>query len=135
LSYLFFALRSMDQVHNDFKSWRSVVALSEGVTVDMGVNWRQVENYCSPQVLLVMALDPKRSEFVDHPQWAVLMDTHQVIPLSHEIILSVTESDEASAEVDVLSALNSLTTYVEAISGGKKENAMRQLQILKRILR
>lgn len=133
--YLLFAVNCLDEAHQDFKGWRDAVAWSEGVTTEARIDWRYVQNFCAPQVLLVMAHDRSGREFTDHPVYAVLMDTRQVLFLSSEVILSVKEDGTEESGTDVLGALNSLNTYVEAMTGGKKENAMRQLQILKRILR
>jgi hypothetical protein len=131
--YALFALKCANNAYQDFKNWRNAVALSEGVSVDAKIDWRLVANHCAPQVLFLMVKD-NHGEIMEHPAWAILTESHQVIPLTTEVILSA-EEEPAKTGVDALSALNSLHAYVEAMTGGKKENAVKQLQILRRILR
>jgi len=133
--YLLSALAQMDKMYQDFKSWRNTAAFSSGVSVNARIDWRSVAIHCAPQVLVVLTHDKTGNEFEDFPLYAVLPETRQYIRLDGPVVLTIEKSDDAEAEVDVQGALNSLFTYVETIDGGKKENAMRQLQVLKRILR
>jgi hypothetical protein len=135
MRYLLNSIQCMDGMYQDFKRWRKDVAFGSGVTVDAKVEWRSVVMHCAPQVLVVLVHDKSGSEFEDFPLYAVLPESHQFIRLDGPIALSIKERDDAKAEVDVQGALKSLQSYVETVDGGKKENALRQLQILKRILR
>jgi len=133
--YLISAVKCMDEMYQDFKAWRTTVALSEGVSVDARIDWRSVAYHCAPQVLVVIAHEKTGNEMEDFPLYAVLPESHQVIQLNGALSVSVKKSDDEKSEVDVQGALNSLRSHVETIDGGKKENAMRQLHILERIMR
>jgi hypothetical protein len=135
MKYLVSVIEVMDAMYKDFKSWQNTVVMTKGVIADARIDWRAVAQFCAPQVLVVLAHDPKGNEFEDHPRYAILPESRQHIPLTGIIHLAIKESDDGQPEVDVLGALNSLSTYVETIDGGKRENAMRQLHILRRILR
>lgn len=135
MRYLVDTVYLMDAMYQDFKTWRDDVAFTQAVTVDAQIDWRAVVHHCAPQVLVVLAHDPGRAEFMDFPLYAVLPESGQVIRLDGVISLSVEADEDGKPELDVRGALNSLTAYVDSIDGGKKENAVRQLQILKRILR
>jgi hypothetical protein len=135
LVYLLTALKLFDQVYQDFKRWRETVAFQHGVTVDARIDWRAVAIYCAPQVLVMMTHDKTGREFEDFPLYAVLPETCQVIRLENVESMSVEVSDEGETEVNVRSALKTLDTYVQSIDGGKKENAVKNLRILERILR
>jgi hypothetical protein len=135
VKYLIDTIYLVDMMYQDFKGWRDTVALAEGVSVEAKIDWRSVAIHCAPQVLVVMAHDPTRSEFEDHPLYAVLPESGQFIPLTEVISLSVEESGESNDEPDVYGALNSLATHASTLDGGKKENAMKQISILRRILK
>jgi len=135
MKYLVDTIYLMDMMYGDFKEWRSDVAFSEGVTVNARLDWRAVSNHCAPQVLVVLATDPTHAEFEDHPLYAVLPESGQTVRLDGVVSLAVEESEDGKPEFDVEGALNSLNTYAQSINGGKRDNAMRQVQILKRILK
>lgn len=135
MRYLIDAIALFDAMYQDFKQMRETVALQDGVQLDVRMDWRSVVNHCQPQVLVVIAHDPVGEEVVEFPLYAVLPESGQFILLSKVMSLSVEESDDGKPEVDVEGALNSLTTHASALNGGKKENAMKQLSILRRIMR
>lgn len=135
IEYLLSSIVMMDEAYQDFKAWRTDVAFGQGVTTYARIDWRQVANYCAPQVLVVIIHDRNGTEFEDFPLYAVLPESRQVVLLHDVGSITVEASDDARAEVNVKATLNSLTTYVQSVDGRKKENAMRQLQILQRILR
>jgi len=135
MKYLVNVIYLMDAMYGDFKEWRDSVAFSDGVTVNARIDWRAVSNHCAPQVMVVLAVDPTHVEFEDHPLYAVLPESGQQVRLDGVISLSVEESEDGKPEFDVEGALNSLSSYAQSISGGKRDNAMRQVQILKRILK
>jgi len=135
LSYLLTVIKLMDRMYQDFKKWRETVAFSDGVTVDTRIDWRSVVNFCAPDVLVVLTHDKSGKEFEDFPLYAVLPRSGQYFELKPEMSVSIEESEDGKPEFDVVGTLNSLLSYVETIDGGKKENAMKQLHILKRILR
>jgi hypothetical protein len=133
--YLLDAYWLMDEAYRDLKAWRETVAMHEGVTVDVRVDWRAVVNHVAPQVLVVMAHDASGVHFQDFPVSAVLPESGQVIRLDSVKSVTVEESEEAKAEFDVQGALNSLAKHAQSLDGGKGENAMRQISILRRILK
>jgi hypothetical protein len=135
LQYLLTCIKLYDKIYQDFKQWRETVAFTHGVTVDARIDWRAVANFCAPHVLVMLTHDKTGREFEDFPLYAVLPETMQIIRLQAVESITVEVSDEGRPEVDVHGALRTLDTYVQSIDGGKKENAMRQLHILQRILR
>jgi hypothetical protein len=135
LQYLLSCIKLYDKAYQDFKQWREAVAFMHGVTVDARIDWRAVANYCAPQVLVLLTHDKSGREFESFPLYAVLPETIQIIRLEAVESISVEVSDEGNSEVIVHGALKTLDTYVQSIDGGKKENAMKQLHILQRILR
>jgi len=135
MQYLLSCMKLFDIAYQDFKTWRETVAFRFGVTVDAKIDWRAVVNFCAPQVLVMITHDKTGREFEDFPLFAVLPESGQIIRLESVESITVEVSDEGNSEVNVHSALKTLDTYVQSIDGGKKENAMRQLRILERILR
>jgi len=135
MKYLIGVVRATDEAYQGFKSWRNSVVLEHGVSAEARIDWRFVANFCAPHVLLVMSHDKSGKEFEDHPVYAVLTETQQSLPLYSDVDLIVQKSDDANAEVDVVGALNSLSTYAQSLDEGKRENALKQLRILTRILR
>jgi len=135
LQYLLSCIKLYDNAYQDFKSWRETVAFRFGVTVDAKIDWRAVANFCAPQVLVMMTHDKTGREFEGFPLFAVLPESGQIIRLESVESISVEVSGEEISEVNVHGALKTLDTYVQSIDGGKKENAVKQLRILERILR
>jgi hypothetical protein len=135
MKYLLGAIRSTDRMFQDFKSWRESVLMNDGVSVDVRIDWRSVVIHCMPQVMVILNHDTTGNTYLDHPLYAVLPESNQFISLRSEIHLSVKERDDAKAEVDVHGALNVLSTYAQSIDGGKRDNALRQIRILQRILK
>jgi hypothetical protein len=133
--FLLDAIRQMDRMYQNFKKWRETVAFSDGVTVDPRIDWLSVVRYCAPDVLVVLAHDKEGTSFEDFPLYAVLPDSQQFIQLDRTMNVSVQVSEDGKPELDVQSTLNSLLTYVESMDSGKKENAMKQLRILIRLLK
>jgi len=135
LVYLLSSMKLFDAAYQDFKQWRETVVMKHGVAVDARVEWRTVANFCAPQVLVMVTHDKTGREFEDFPLFAVLPESGQIIRLEAVESITVKVSDEGNSEVAVSGALKTLDTYVQSIDGGKKENAMKQLRILERILR
>lgn len=135
MRYLLDAYWLLDEVAQDFKSWREAVAMEDGVTVEMRVDWRAVAHHVSPQVLVVMAHDVTGKEFHDFPVYAVLPESGQIIRLDRVKSVYVEESEDTSVEFDSQAAINSLMNHARNLDGGKGENAMKQLSILKRIMK
>jgi hypothetical protein len=135
MKYLVDTMSLMDAMYQDFKVWREQVAMNQGITVESRIDWRAVANFCAPQVLVVLAHDPGKVSFEDHPRYAVLPESGQFICLDVAISLSVEESEDGKPELDVQGTLNSLLTFAQSIDGGKRDNAVKQVQILKRILK
>jgi len=135
LDYLFASIVAYDEVYRDFKAWRQDVAFGHGITVDARIDWRSVANYCAPHVLVMLTHDKTGSEFEDFPLYAVLPESGHTLRLESVESITVTVSDDTKVEVAALGALQALDTYILSLDSGKKENAVKQLRILQRILR
>jgi len=135
MKYLINVTRCVDTALRAFKPWREAVLMEEGVATEIVVDWRSVVIHCMPQVVVVMNHDRTGKGYYDHPLYAILAVSGQVVSLKSEIVLSVEEGDEAAAEVDVRSALNSLSTYAQSIDSGKRDNAVRLIRQLQRVLK
>jgi len=126
----------VDAAWQNFKEAVYQPSLNEGVAVEFEFDWRSFSRLLAPEVLIAMATDPQKGKvFHAFPAAAVLPRSGQFVDLTRGVSLTVEANDDAKAEVDVLGALNSLATHAETLDGGKRENAMKQLSILRRILK
>jgi len=135
IQYLLNVVRSVDQAVQAFKPWRESALMTEGVATELVIDWRSVVIHCMPQVMVLINHDKTGKLYYDHPLYAVLAHSGQVVSLRREITLSVEETDEVSTEVDVYGALKSLLTYAQSIDGGKRDNALRLIRQLQRVLK
>jgi hypothetical protein len=135
MQYLVNVIRCVDEALQSFKPWKFGTLMEEGVATEFVVDWRSIAIHCMPQVVIVMNHDKTGKEYYDHPQYAILAYSGQVISLDREIHLSVEEGSDAKAEADVNGSLNSLLTYAQSIDGGKRDNALRLIRQLQRVLK
>lgn len=135
LRRLYDTIHLVDQAYRDFKEGFHMEALEQGVKVEFTFDWRNVVRQCAPDVLVILAEDPTRETFQQFPLYAVLPSSGQFILLTEWAPLSIEDDDDATAEVDVSGALNRLLTYASSLDGGKRENAMKMISTLQRILK
>jgi len=135
MEYLINVYRCADQALQAFKRWREAVIMTEGVATEIVFDWRSVVIHCMPQVMVVLNRDPTGKSYYDYPLYAICALSGQVVRLQSEIHLSVEEGDDAIAEVDAKATLNSLLTYAQSIDGGKRDNAVRLIRQLQRVLK
>lgn len=136
LRKLFDTIHLVDSAYRDFKEGFNMEALEQGIKVEFAFDWRNVVRQCAPEVLVVLAEDPTRESFQQFPLYAVLPVSGQFILLTEWAPLSIEDDDDTpEVEVDVLGALNRLLTYARTLDGGKRENAMKMLSTLQRVLK
>jgi hypothetical protein len=137
LRKLYDTIHLVDAAHRDFRESFEREALEQGVKVEFTFDWRMVVRSCAPEVLVVLAEDPTREKFQPFPIYAVLPVSGQYISLTEWAPISIEDDDEAASagEVDASGALNRLITHAKSLDGGKRENAMKMLFTLQRILK
>jgi len=135
MKYLISAIRCADEMLQHFKPWRESVIMTESVDTEVRIDWRTVVIHCMPQVMVVLNHDKRGNDFYDYPLYAILPESDQVLPLSDVKSLSVEVLDEDVSEVEAHGALQTLLTYAQSIDSGKRENVLRQLHTVQRVLR
>lgn len=136
LRRLYDTIYLVDAAYRDFKEGFHMEALEQGVKVEFKFDWYSVVRQCAPEVLVVLAEDPTRETFQQFPLYAVLPVSGQFILLTEWAPLTIEDDDDTdSVEVDVRGTLNRLLTYASSLDGGKRENAMKMISTLQRILK
>jgi len=135
LRRLYDTIYLVDAAYRDFKEGFHMEALEQGIKVEFTFDWRNVVRQCAPEVLVTLAEDPTRDTFQQFPLYAILPVSGQFILLTEWAPLSIEDDDDAEAEVDVRGTLNRLLTYASSLDGGKRENAMKMISTLQRILK
>jgi len=135
MNYLLSAIRCADEMIQRFKPWRESVIMTESVDTEVRIDWRTIVVHCMPQVIVVLNHDKRGQEFYDYPLYAILPESAQVISLDEVKSLSVKVCDDEISEVEAHGALNTLLAYAQSIDSGKRENVLRQLHTVQRVLK
>jgi len=109
---------------------------NEGADVGYVIDWRQVIQYCSPDVLVVLYRDPTRLRvFDDFPKFAIIPSLRECVDLQQENWLGEIQTRVIKEQDDEVSnALNVLQHAASSLEPAKKGNAMSVLASAKRLL-
>jgi len=140
LRYLEGALRLAHQVVDDFHREREWVLQDDGVDTGYFIDWRGIQRYLSPEVILVLRTDPRargreRPNFDEHP-WRVIVPSLDTVldctkstwSANIQALVSQEQRDE------VADALNALMSTASGLDSSKKTNAMRLIASIRRLL-
>jgi hypothetical protein len=133
LGYALRALANVKRMNEQFQDVRKSTSLTDGFVVERDVDWIAVSQYCRPHVLLVMVKHATRdASFYPYPKFALLQDSIQVVDLDEEHDLNVIAN--TASDGGVVAHFDAIESQIQGIDVAKKENAMRNLRALKRIL-
>lgn len=115
------------------KLWRADAseALMEGYQLTRTVNLNQVQQYCSPEVLVIIADDETRKNFFAFPLYAVLPRIGTAISVRDLLNPTATEDEQTSFGVE--DALQLLEARSSDMVDDRRENALKHLRVLKRL--
>lgn len=135
IEYLRGAIAGADAMQSQYREDRSELLLNEGNALERRVDWRRVENYCAPDVLVVMAHDGTRNSenFYDFPMYVILPRLGAFVHLQDEVTLSIEEGSVVRRE-QVARALKLLRLSIASTDGAKQDNARKLLSGLHKLL-
>lgn len=136
LLWLLNVISGVDEMQKRFKSDKDWYRSNEYVSVSRHVDWRQVVNYCFPQLLVIMLQDAsnERDKFEDFPIYAVVCRSGQMVPLQDEVTI-VPEAGDSQQGVNVEEAISSLLIATEGIKEANRAEAKKLLGMLRRVMR
>jgi len=127
------AAHSMLRQHHD---QRKELLWTEGADVGYVIDWRAVQQYCQPDVLVVLYRDPTRLRvFDDFPKFAIIPSLRECLDLQQENWLGQVKARVVKEQDDEVStALNVLQYTASKLELAKKGNAMSVIATAKRLL-
>lgn len=130
LSWLLGVYKGLDSLQ---KLWRSDAneALMEGYQLTRTVNLNQVQQYCFPEVLVIIAEDETRREFYSFPLYVVIPRIGTAFSVKNMLSPLATEDEQTSFGVEA--ALQLLEAKSSDMVDDRRENALKHLRVLKRL--